>query len=581
MAVVKCSGGVVSKFPVLATLELNNVDFSAGSGILNINANTWVTPTGILNSNNALVYNDAFAFSLQSSLPVGSDVAILKNGNRHLTQRKYIYDVVQVYANNNYMKLHFRYYNGTSITQENMIYNGAEPNIITNAVYGAAAHNVAFAVILKDTTHNLTGVALYIGFAVKWSASNFSYDIGQPSFIFVQETLKNSGEQFFDVDYDDFPSDDFGDPSDPDGYGQGESKPAFDHTSDTIGIPDKPSVSITTAGFYHAYKVTQGLLQNFGAKLFPSIGNIIGGITGINDTKDVLEVLTNFLISPALFTSTQIVGQNISVIDMLLNGKAIDYVVDCHIIPVSPSVGGSDHIKCGARELDISAPVITDDYIDFDAGSISIPENFQNYIDFHGTRAKLFLVGVGFVDIKPEFWNGGTLSVKYRFNILDGSFMCYVSSTSGKSQLANTVIGQYGGCMCLHIPVTGVSYASMISGLVTGSMSLAGNVASGNAVGAVGSALTVANAKPSLAQSNNYNSSTAFLGVRRPYLQIERQVPTFSARYAVENGLPLNVTMTIGELVGFTIIENPILNLTCDDEEREEIYRLLQSGVIF
>lgn len=369
----------------------------------------------------------------------------------------------------------------------------------------------------------------------------------------------------------------FGPASTPDGYKPHEQ----DHTSDTVGIPDKPSISVTTAGFYHAYKVTQGLLQDFGAKLFPSLGAIVGNITGISDTTDVLKQLLTLLVSPVLYQDIQIVGQTRSFIDMILNGKAIDYVVDCHIIPVSPTIGGSDYIKCGVQTLDISAPVITEDYIDFDCGSISIPENFQNYLDYHGTRAKLFLVGVGFVDIKPEFWNGGTLNVKYRFNILDGSFMCYVSSTSGKSQLANTVIGQYGGCMCLHIPVTGLNYASMISGLVTGSMSLAGNLASGNAVGAAGSALSVANTKPSLAQSNNYNSSTAFLGVRRPYLQIERQVPSFSTRYNIENGLPLNVSKSLGSVTGFTVVENPQLNLTCDDDEREEIYRLLQSGVIF
>lgn len=376
-------------------------------------------------------------------------------------------------------------------------------------------------------------------------------------------------------------SEEFGPASKPDGYGHSGVNPAFDHTSEAVTVPVKPTISVTTAGFYHAYKVTQGLLQNFGAKLFPSISGIVQDITGISSTEDVLKAIANLLFSPTLFQLQQSVGNSISVIDMIINGKAIDYVVDCHVIPVSPSVGGSENIKCGARTLDISAPVITEDYIDFECGTISIPENFQNYIDFHGTRAKLFLVGVGFVDIKPEFWNGGALSVKYRFNILDGSFMCYVSSTSGKSALANTVVGQYGGCMCLHIPVTGVSYASMISGLVTGSMSLAGNIASGNAVGAVGGALTVANTKPSLAQSNNYNSSTAFLGVRRPYLQIERQVPTFSTRYTMEQGLPLNVSMSLNSVSGFTIIEDPRLNLTCDDEEREEIYMLLQKGVIF
>ena len=374
---------------------------------------------------------------------------------------------------------------------------------------------------------------------------------------------------------------DYGEPSTPDGYGQKNGEPAFDHSSDIIGIPDRPTVSVTTAGFYHAYKVTAGLLQDFGAKLFPSIGQIVGSITGVSTVEDVLKQAMTLLLSPTLYQGTQIAGQTISVIDMIMNGKAIDYVVDCHIIPVMPTVGGSANIKCGAQTIDISAPVITGDYIDFDCGSISIPENFQNYVDFHGTRAKLFLTGVGFVDIKPEFWNGGTLGVKYRFNILDGSFMCYVTSTSGKSQLANTVIGQYGGCMCLHIPVTGINYASMVAGLVTGSMSLAGNIATGNVAGATSSALSVANTKPSLAQSNNYNSSTAFLGVRRPYLQIERQVPSFSKRYNSENGLPLNVAMPLGSVSGFTIIEDPRLDLTCDDEEREEIYMLLQKGVIF
>lgn len=430
-----------------------------------------------------------------------------------------------------------------------------------------------FGVKFVDTEGKLTGVGIYGADPRSDGGYNAQPAYSAPLCLINVNALRNRG---YDVNARES-SEQYGPASQPSGY----DNPAFDHTSDTIGIPDKPSISVTTAGFYHAYKVTQGLLQDFGAKLFPSLGAIVGNITGITDTTDVLKQLLTLLISPVLYQDIQIVGQTRSFIDMILNGKAIDYVVDCHIIPVSPTVSGSDYIKCGVQTLDISAPVITEDYIDFDCGSISIPENFQNYLDYHGTRAKLFLVGVGFVDIKPEFWNGGTLNVKYRFNILDGSFMCYVLSTSGKSQLANTVIGQYGGCMCLHIPVTGLNYASMISGLVTGSMSLAGNLASGNAVGAAGSALSVANTKPSLAQSNNYNSSTAFLGVRRPYLQIERQVPSFSTRYNIENGLPLNVSMTLGSVTGFTIVENPQLNLTCDDDEREEIYRLLQSGVIF
>jgi len=375
----------------------------------------------------------------------------------------------------------------------------------------------------------------------------------------------------------------FGPESEPEGYGQDGELPAFDHDSTPVPVPDMPTIGVTTAGFYHAYKVTQGLLNNFGAKLFPSLSAIIQDATGITSTEDVLKLLVQLLISPAAFFNTQVVDQNFSVIDMVINGKAIDYVIDCHVIPVSPSVGGSENIKCGAREIDIAAPKVLSDYIDFDCGSVTIPSQYANFMDITACRARLFLPFVGFVDLKPEFWHGSTLSVKYRFNIVDGSFMAFVYCNSKFSRLANTVIGQYGGCACLHIPVTGVNYASMVSGLVTGSMSLAANVAAGKPVGIAGSAMSALNMTPSLAQSNNYNSSTAFLGVRRPYLLIERGVPCMSAKYAHEKGLPLNVNMVLGACSGYTEVD-PNIDLSgiqAPVDVLEDLRRDLAEGCIF
>jgi hypothetical protein len=373
----------------------------------------------------------------------------------------------------------------------------------------------------------------------------------------------------------------FGPESEPEGYGQDDELPAFDHESTPVPIPSMPTVGVTTAGFYHAYKVTQGLLTDFGAKLFPSLSAIIQDASGITSTEDVLKLMVQLLVSPAAFFNTQIVDQNFSVIDMLINGKAIDYVIDCHVIPVSPSVGSSENIKCGAREIQIAAPKVLSDYIDFDCGSVSIPSQYTNFLDVTACRARLFLPFVGFIDLKPEFWHGGTISVKYRFNIVDGSFMAYVYCNRSKfSKLANTVIGQYGGCACLHIPVTGINYASMVSGLVTGSMSLAANVAAGKPVGIAGSAMTALNMTPELAQSNNYNSSTAFLGVRRPYLLIERGVPCMSPKYIHDKGIPLNVTRQLSAVHGFTIIDDIDLSgIGATDEEIQELKNLLAEGV--
>ena len=96
---------------------------------------------------------------------------------------------------------------------------------------------------------------------------------------------------------------------------------------------------------------------------------------------------------------------------------SVQYIIDLHAIPVPPSVSGSDYIKVGALSTDISAPVITSDYVDIDCGALSISEQFQNFLDYM-VSCKLFLPFIGFIDIKPELWNGGTIGVKYRFNVI-------------------------------------------------------------------------------------------------------------------------------------------------------------------
>lgn len=379
---------------------------------------------------------------------------------------------------------------------------------------------------------------------------------------------------------------DLGPDSTPSGYGKKidgtpTTHPPFDHTSKPIPVPVLPTIGVSTAGFYHIYKVTQGLLNDFGEELFPSLQAVIQDITGIQTTDDILKLGLQFLIAPGLFFPAQTVDQTISIVDMVLNGKAIDYVVDCHIIPVNPSTSGSEKIKCGAREINITASKVNTDYVEFDCGSVSIPLNFQNFLDFQGTRAKLFLPFVGFVDIKPEFWNGGTLNVRYHFNVVDGSFMAFVVSSSGQSQLYNTVIGQYSGSCCIHIPVTGLNYASMLSGMLATGAGLTGSVVSGNVAGAVGSALTMLNNTPDAPQSNAYNSAASFMGCRRPYLLIERCVPSMSGSYPHSEGFPLNVSLPLSALqgTGYTEIEDiDLTGINATDAEIEELKTLLTEG---
>lgn len=347
----------------------------------------------------------------------------------------------------------------------------------------------------------------------------------------------------------------FGEPSKEEGY----TNPTFDDSSDTISVPNVPVYGATSGGFINAYSVTTDELVNIGSELFPNLE---------------IDYSEGELIQQTLVK----LGNQIGAI--FKNNGLINYILDCHIIPVTPSVGNRENVKVGYKSLSQSCLKANSDYIDIDCGSITISEFYNNFIDYI-TNAKIYLPFIGFVPVKPEFFQNGNLTVKYRFNIVDGSFMCYILSTSSKSKLTNSVVATYSGVACSHIPLSGANYAAMVSGIINGGASTLANISSGNVLGGITSAMnTIAN-KPDMQQSNGFNSSSALLSPRKPYLLIERPVSNISSKSPGENGFPLNVTYKLNELSGLTILENPILNdFDCTDKEKEMLYSISTTGGI-
>lgn len=359
----------------------------------------------------------------------------------------------------------------------------------------------------------------------------------------------------------------------------------FDDSSDIIGIDAKPSVGVTTMGFVNVYKITQGQLQQLGEKLFPHFlpAEILADPAQLS-TPEVLtmmiKTLYGALISPA-GTTVQL-ADNLGIIDILMNGKLIDYVIDCHAIPTSISDATVEGLKVGYRQFnDLQVARATEDYVDVDCGSLNIGEYFANFLDFSNVSCNLWLPFVGFVPIDSEYWNGGTLHIVYRFNIVDGSFQAKVLATSSKSQLTESIIGQYGGVACVHYPITGLQYSNVVAGLVNGSINAISSGSVGDIGGVATSLANMAILRPDNPMSNGYNASSSFLSHRTPYLVIKRPTPQFSMQYPKEIGLPLNVTLPLSSVSGFTVIDNPILNIDCSEEEYNEIISLLKSGVIF
>ena len=134
----------------------------------------------------------------------------------------------------------------------------------------------------------------------------------------------------------------------------------------------------------------------------------------------------------------------------------------------------------------------------------------------------------------------------------------------------------------MHFPITGVNYSNMVSGLVGAAISAA---SSEGASAVLGSALSAANTIAqggNVQQSNGYNSTAALLGVRTPFLMIERSVPSVPAYYNHDKGYPSNITTMLSGVTGFTVIEDIDLSgIPLTQSELEELRGLLKEGVYF
>ena len=355
------------------------------------------------------------------------------------------------------------------------------------------------------------------------------------------------------------------------GYNPDHSrKGTFDDSSDKIVVSSKPYDSPFRTGFINCYYMNPTNLAKLSDALFPEPGIY---------TNDIPQMIFN------LYTT-------------LWNSKRIDYILDLLIVPVLPTYLTETHVNCGGRPLArftsqdpsivdyVDGNPVEDAFVDKDCGTLTIPEYWANFLDFSGTRVKLFLPYVGYVDIEPEFIIAGQLHVWYRFNVFDGSFMCFVESTSGHSELEESLIGQYAGVAAIHIPLQSQDYSNKISGLIsaigTVGVGLAGGGMSASAgLGATASLVNTVTQKPSGTHANGYNASSSYMSHRTPYLIIERQSSQFSEKYPEEVGLPLYVKAVINDCHGLTVCENPHLDtIPATVEEKERIYKYLTEGII-
>lgn len=305
--------------------------------------------------------------------------------------------------------------------------------------------------------------------------------------------------------------------------------------------PIPPIISGSSNGLWAIYNPTESQLQSFGKWLWSS---------------DIIDQIVKMISNP------------------------MDAIIGLHTIYVTPPTGGTATIKAGYLDSGVSSKKVSNQYTNIDCGSITVPEKYQNALDYDYTRVSIYLPFIGIVPLNTRDVMGASLHLTYRVDVLTGTCLAQIRVTK---QNSNAVLYTYSGNCAVQIPLTSGNYGTLLTGLLSAVGGVVASVASGGAalpaVAGIGSAAL--NSHTNVSQSGNLGSNAGALGIRKPYVIITRPIPYNAENYPSFYGIPSQKYVMLGNVSGFTKVrEIHVENINATNEEKSEIETLLKGGII-
>lgn len=319
----------------------------------------------------------------------------------------------------------------------------------------------------------------------------------------------------------------------------------WDNGSDVIPWPDLPTLGSANCGFLTVYNPSRLQMKQFGEYLWSDFDSVFNNIS---------KYQSNML----------------------------DLIVSLMVVPVAPVIGEAIPLKIGGKSVGISMNPILGQYMIFDCGTLNVREYWGSSLDY-GPYTKLHLVlpGCGCRELKTDEVMDGSVSVRYHIDLVTG---CCVALVRCARHGLDAVLYQHEGNIAMSIPLVSRDFMPMYSRLAKTVSSGLSGAGSGGAVGAAGgladAAINVMTMKPNVQRASSLSSNSMFLGVKTPYIVIERPIQDFPKNANQFYGYPSNIRATLSSLKGYTECEAEILNIPCTVEEGNEIRRLLREGVI-
>ena len=344
----------------------------------------------------------------------------------------------------------------------------------------------------------------------------------------------------------------------PQGSGGNSKNPEY--KSDPIaqpGEPDESIASITRSGILVAYDITDANLKK---------------------------------VSEALWSST-FEGAIAS-----LRVNPMDFIVSLNILPYTPHIGSSEAIQFGRWRCDnqgqsgslgivANGAKLTQQYRTVDFGTLSLPENWGNFLDYERTSIDLYLPFIGTVSIDPSEVLGGTINVQYTIDFYTGqcvaNVLCTKSMELPSGQALSNINAQhsYQGNCATQIPLSRVDYGAMVGNLInscTQAITNPGGAVINIAEGALNGAY-----RPNVTSKGNIVANSGYCSVLYPYVRITRPITAEPESYQEIVGYPSYINTKLGDCSGLCIVED--IDLTgitgATESELSRLKQMCQEGV--
>lgn len=258
-------------------------------------------------------------------------------------------------------------------------------------------------------------------------------------------------------------------------------------------------------------------------------------------------------------------------------------IIGLHKIYATPSRGSDDSIVVGTIDSNVTSRTVNNQYITIDCGTEELGLYYGNVYDYTPfTQVQCYLPFIGIVNLDTNEVMCSRINITYKVDVLTGDCLCTIKIMKDKM---DSILYTFNGNCAVQIPITNVNYTNILSKTIGAVAGIASAVATSGAtlpiaVGATANAIGGAVNGISVNKSGMISGNVGSMGIKKPYLIINRQISADPSNFNKFYGNTDYKTVKLNTCTGFTQVSDVHVTISTSNVERNLIETKLKEGVI-